>query len=69
MRAQLNEKRGAENVQTRINTGMLQDPNFQANKDRFYGESSNENNEFYKNYRAFYASTPQVKNATHMGAK
>ena len=48
---------------------MLQDPNFQANKDRFYGESSNENNEFYKNYRAFYASTPQVKNATHMGAK
>ena len=69
VRAQLNEKKGAVNVQARLNTGMLQDPNFQANKDRFYGESFNENNEFYKNYRAFYASTPQVKYATHMGAK
>ena len=47
---------------------MQQDPNFQANRDRFYGAEANENNEFYKNYRAFYASTPQVKHATHMGA-
>ena len=30
--------------------------------------AANEDHEFYKNYRAYFASTPHAKHATHMGA-
>ena len=46
---------------------MQADPNFVANKARFYGAPPKETDEFYKAYRAYYAATPQVKHATHMG--
>ena len=37
MRAQLQEKKSLDNSNPRINTAMQQDPNFLANKSRFYG--------------------------------
>ena len=51
----------------RLNTGIVEDPNFKANKARFYGAPPKETEEFYKAQRAFYASTPLVRHATHMG--
>lgn len=52
----------------RINTGMRQDPNFKANLARFHGAEANPEDDFYKNYRAFYGgATPNVNSAIHMG--
>ena len=52
----------------RINTGMRQDPNFKANLARFHGTEACPEDDFYKNYRAFYGgATPNVNSAIHMG--
>ena len=45
----------------RLSTGLRQDPNFRANMARFHGSDTCEEDEFYKNYRAFYGGqTPSV---------
>ena len=45
----------------RINTGLREDPNFRANLARFNGVEASQEDEIYKNYRAFYGgATPNV---------
>ena len=45
----------------RLNTGLRSDPNFKANQARFHGIEASKEDEFYKNYRAFYGgATPSV---------
>lgn len=47
---------------------MRQDPNFKANCARFHGAEASPEDEFYKNYRAFYGgATPNVFHANQMG--
>ena len=50
--------------QTRINTGMKSDPNFQNNQAEFFGEKPSPQGEFYKNWKKFYkkAGPPDEKN-------
>ena len=46
---------------SRISTGMREDPNFRANLARFHGGVASEEDEVYKNYRAFFGgATPNV---------
>ena len=53
----------------RISTSVRQDPNFRANQARFHGTEAPVEDEFYKNYRAFYGgATPNVYQSNHMGA-
>ena len=52
----------------RLNTGMRSDPNFKANQARFHGVEASKEDDFYKDYRAFYGgATPSVNQANHMG--
>ena len=52
----------------RISTSVRQDPNFRANLARFHGTEATQDDEIYKNYRAFYGgATPNVYKAGHMG--
>jgi len=54
----------------RLATGLRQDPNFRANQAAFHGSEANQEDAIYKNYRAFYGgATPNVNQASHMGAK
>ena len=53
----------------RIDTAVREDPNFRANQARFHGTEVTKEDEFYKDYRAFYGgATPNVYQAGHMGA-
>ncbi len=45
----------------RLATGLRQDPNFRANMAAFHGAEASQEDDIYKNYRAFYGgATPNV---------